>query len=149
MRRLGPGPLVVAGGILFAAAMLWRVGFAALDPDYVRDLLPSMILGGSGVGLALGTVIAAGVTSLPANRSATGSALINANRQIASALGVAILVTLLGQRVSAASLGDFRTGWILAAIGALLTSGTGLLLSRTVHMRRSPADGATVGASMR
>jgi EmrB/QacA subfamily drug resistance transporter len=135
MRRLGPGPLIVAGGILFAAAMLWRVAFASITPDYVRDLLPSMILGGTGVGLALGTVIAAGVTALPAHRSATGSALVNANRQIASALGVALLVTLLGQRVTLASLDDFRTGWVLAAFGALLTSGTGVLLFASSQRR--------------
>jgi hypothetical protein len=129
--------------------MLWRVGFASVDPNYVRDLLPSMILGGTGVGLALGTVIAAGVTSLPANRAATGSALINANRQITAALGVAVLVTLLGERVTAASLGDFRAGWVLAAIVALLTAGTGFLLLATVHMRASRTEGATVRASMR
>ena len=86
MRRLGPGPLVFAGGLLFSAGLTWRVVFVSDAADYVRDLLPSMVLGGIGVGLALGTLIAAGVTSLPANRSATGSALVNSGRQIASAL---------------------------------------------------------------
>jgi hypothetical protein len=56
---------------------------------------------------------------------------------------------LLGERVTAASLGDFRAGWVLAAIVALLTAGTGFLLFATVHMRASRTEGATVGASMR
>jgi EmrB/QacA subfamily drug resistance transporter len=151
MRRLGPGPLIAAGGVLFAAAMLWRVAFASVTPDYVRDLLPSMILGGTGVGLALGTVIAAGVTALPSHRAATGSALVNANRQIASALGVAVLVTLLGSRVTVASLADFRTGWILAAVGALLTSATGLLLrpSAAADRPHETVNETPLGASVR
>ncbi len=58
-------------------------------------------------------------------------------------------MTLLGQRVTVASVQDFRLGWTLAAIGALLTSLTGVLLSTTVHMRWSRAEGATVVASVR
>ncbi|HEY1489130.1 MAG TPA: MFS transporter, partial [Micromonosporaceae bacterium] len=128
MRRLGPGPLVAAGSVLFAAAMLWRVVFVSVTPDYVRDLLPSMLLGGAGVGLALGTLIAAGVTSLPMHRSATGSALVNSNRQIFSALGVALLVTLLGSTVGAGSLSEFRGAWAIAAALALVCTGAGLVL---------------------
>ena len=47
--------------------------------------LPSMVLTGIGVGLTLGTLIAAGVQSLPGGRTATGSALVNSFRQISSA----------------------------------------------------------------
>jgi EmrB/QacA subfamily drug resistance transporter len=130
MRRLGPGPLVFAGGLLFSAGLIWRVVFVSDVPDYVRDLLPSMILGGIGVGLALGTLIAAGVTSLPANRSATGSALVNSGRQIASALGVAILVTMLGGRVD---LGSYREGWATGAVLSLVCAMTGLLLLRSAR----------------
>jgi hypothetical protein len=129
MRRLGPGPLVLSGGVLFAASMLWRVGFVSVRPDYPRDLLPSMVLGGIGVGLAMGTLIAAGVTALPAHRSATGSALVNSNRQIASAVGVAILVTLLGAHPGVGSVGAFRLGWATATGLALLSAVTGVALA--------------------
>ena len=74
-----------------------------------------MLLGGAGVGLALGTMIATGVTSLPRSRTATGSAMVNADRQIAAAVGVAILVTLIGVRVQPDSVGHFRTAWFVAA----------------------------------
>jgi hypothetical protein len=121
MHTHGPGRLAAVGSTLFAASMLWRVVFAELDRNYLRDLLPSMILGGVGVGLGLGTLIAAGVTALPPDRSATGSAVVNAGRQIASAVGVALLVTVLGTRVDALSVTGFRTGWWLGfglALGA-------------------------------
>jgi EmrB/QacA subfamily drug resistance transporter len=143
MRRLGPGPLIIAGGALFAASMLWRVAFVSVRPDYVRDLLPSMILGGAGVGLAMGTLIAAGVTSLPAHRSATGSALVNSNRQIASALGVAVLVTLLGARIGAGSTGAFRFGWAIAAGLAVLSAVAGAVLASRGRVP-APVPGALV-----
>jgi EmrB/QacA subfamily drug resistance transporter len=126
VHRLGANRIAAAGSVIFAASMSWRVAFAGVAPDYARDLLPSMLAGGVGVGLALGTLIAAGATALPAHRSATASAIVNSGRQIASALGVAVLVTLLGAH-SADVLGAFRAGWwvagglgIAAALASLL-----------------------------
>ena len=75
-----------------------------------------MLVGGAGVGLAVSTLIAAGVTALPPQRSATGSAMINAGRQIASAVGVAVLVTLVGVHVDAAGRDEFRLAWLVAAL---------------------------------
>jgi hypothetical protein len=95
--------------------MLWRVGLVSVQPNYLRDLLPSMLLGGTGVGLALGTLIAAGVTALPAHRSATGSAMVNVGRQVAAAVGVAILVSLLGSRLAGVDVVSFRQAWLVAA----------------------------------
>jgi MFS transporter len=136
--RHGHGPLVVAGGILFSVGMLWRVVFASSAPDYVRDLLPSMILTGIGVGLSLGTLVAAGVQSLPGSRAATGSALVNSVRQIASTVGVAVLVTIVGSTVDVGSVGDFRLGWALAAILGIATATVGALLMR--RTRAADAD---------
>jgi len=132
VRRFGHGPLVVSGGVLFAAGMLWRVVMVSSTPAYLRDLLPSMILSGIGVGLTLGTLIAAGVQSLPGGRTATGSALVNSFRQISSTVGVAVLVTILGARVDVGSVDGFRLAWVLAAALSLATAALGALLMRTV-----------------
>jgi hypothetical protein len=142
VHRLGHGALVVAGGLLFAAGMLWRVGFISVAPDYVRDLLPSLLLGGTGVGLAMGTLIAAGVQALPPARAATGSALVNSARQISAAIGVALLVTIVGSRVDAGSVTDFRWAWTLAAALTVATSLVGVVLLRT----RAPAGRAVAVA---
>lgn len=129
MKRFGPGPLAVLGALLFAASLLWRVLAIDVAPNYLHDLLPSMLLGGLGVGLTLGTPIAAGVTSLPADRSATGSAVLNAGRQIASAVGVALLVTSIGVRIGPASVADFRRSWGLGVALALVTAGLALRMA--------------------
>jgi hypothetical protein len=129
--RFGHGPLIAVGGVLFSGGMLWRVGFVSASPDYVRDLLPSILLGGAGVGFALGTLVAAGVQSLPGDRAATGSALVNSVRQVSSTVGVAVLVTIVGSRVSASSVDDFRLAWSLAAGLALATAALGVQLART------------------
>jgi EmrB/QacA subfamily drug resistance transporter len=130
VRRVGHGPLILTGGVFFAAGMLWRAVLVSTTPDYLRDLLPSMVLGGIGVGLTIGTLMAAGLQSLPADRAATGSALVNSFRQISATLGVAILVTMLGSAVDVSSIGDFRLAWALAAVLSLATAALGLALVR-------------------
>jgi EmrB/QacA subfamily drug resistance transporter len=117
VRRWGAGPVAAIGSVVFAASQLWRVLFAEAPRDYAHDLLPSALLGGIGVGLALGTLIAAGATALPGHRSATASAIVNSTRQIASALGVAVLVTVLG--AGGANVHGYRVGWVVAATLAL------------------------------
>jgi EmrB/QacA subfamily drug resistance transporter len=129
-QRFGHGPLVAAGGTLFAAGLLYRILAVSVTPDYLHDLLPSLVLGGTGVGLALGTLVAAAVQSLPANRAATGSALVNSVRQIAATFGVAVLVTILGTGVDAGSVTGFRVGWAVGVVLSLATAVVGLLLSR-------------------
>lgn len=127
VHRFGAGPVAAAGSALFAASLLWRIIVAGSAPNYLRDLLPSMILGGIGVGLALGTLMAAGATALPSHRSATGSAIVNSVRQIASALGVAVLVTALA---SSGSTHGFRIGW---AVGVVVAVAAGLVSLRLPH----------------
>jgi EmrB/QacA subfamily drug resistance transporter len=143
-QRFGHGPLVAVGGILFALGLAYRLVFVSVTPDYVRDLLPSMVLGGVGVGLALGTLVAAGVQSLPAERAATGSALVNSLRQISATVGVAVLVTIVGSRVDAGSVAGFRLAWGLGAVLSLATAAVGVLLARPQGVR---SDGAAAARS--
>jgi hypothetical protein len=136
VQRYGTGPVAAAGSAVFAAAMFWQAAFVRTDVSYAADLLPSMLLGGAGVGLALSTMIAAGVTSLPTQRSATGSAVVNAGRQIAAAVGVAVLVSLIGVRVEAGSLGHFRTAWLVAALLGLAAGALATALPRPAPVPR-------------
>ncbi len=120
LRTFGPGVVAATGNLVFAAGLLWRVLFAGTTPHYVVDLLPSMLLTGIGVGLALPTLVSTTATALPADRFGTGSAIVNTSRQVASALGVAILVTILGSpSTPAAARVVFQHGWITAGAASL------------------------------
>jgi EmrB/QacA subfamily drug resistance transporter len=136
--RIGPARLAAAGSLLFAAGLLWRSWTARATPDYARDLLPSMLVGGAGVGLALGTLIAVGATALPPHRSATASAIVNSGRQVASALGVALLVTVLASSARDPVYG-FRLAWALGAALAVAAAVISAVLPKQADVELDPA----------
>lgn len=145
--RVGPGRVAALGSVLFAASFLWRAAVAETTPNYLVDLLPSMVFGGIGVGMALGTLMAVGATSVPADRSATGSAVMNTSRQIASSIGVALLVTILSSSAPN-DVGAFRASWLLAAALTLAAAAGALLIrpaaASAVVRIRGPRDMAPV-----
>jgi hypothetical protein len=61
-----------------------------------------MAISGAGVGLVIPTLTGAGASSLAPERFATGAAVLTMGRQIGSALGIAILVAVLGTATHAA-----------------------------------------------
>ena len=122
-RRVGSAPVAAAGNLLFAAGLLWRVFSVSVIPNYAVDMLPSMLLTGMGVGLTLPTLMSASTTALPAARFGTGSALVNMARQVAAALGVAVLVTIIGIPATAAdAVTAFRHLWLIMAGAAVLAA---------------------------
>jgi EmrB/QacA subfamily drug resistance transporter len=116
--RLGAGPVIAAGSTVFAAGAAWWALAIGLRPDYVGDMLGGMILTGIGVGLTLPTMMATGASSLPPHSFATGSAVVNMLRQIGLAIGVAILIAILGTPGSPHGvLGVYeRASWVIAAM---------------------------------
>src|SRR4051794_16920153 len=116
--RFGPGVVIAAGSTIFAAGAAWWALALGLEPDYVGDMLGGMILTGIGVGLTLPTLMATGASSLPPNSLATGSAVINMLRQIGLAIGVALLVAILGTPGSPAEVLHVyeRASWVIAAL---------------------------------
>jgi EmrB/QacA subfamily drug resistance transporter len=112
--------LAVLGSTAFAVAgVLW---FAALGPaaGYVRDYLPALLLAGVGVGLSQASMISAGAAALPAHRYATGTGIINTARQVGSAVGVAVLVAVLGAGTHPA---DYRSAWLMMACAGVAAAG--------------------------
>ena len=128
--RFGPGPVIAAGSTIFAAGR--RVVGArrsGCSPTTSGDMLGGMLLTGIGVGLTLPTIMATGAAALPAHSFATGSAVINMFRQIGLAVGVAILIAVLGTPHSpAATLDVYRSGWIVVAAISLVSAPIALWL---------------------
>ena len=131
--RFGPGPVIAAGSTIFAAGAAWWALAVGLRPDYVGEMLGGMLLTGVGVGLTLPTMMATGTASLPPHSFATGSAVVNMFRQIGLAVGVAVLIAILGSPHSPlATLDVYRNAWFVVAAISLAggVAGASLLSAR-------------------
>ena len=149
-RRIGSAPVAAAGNLLFAAGLLWRVFAVSVVPHYAVDMLPSMLLTGMGVGLTLPTLMSASTTALPAARFGTGSALVNMARQVAAALGVAVLVTIIGIPATAAdAVTAFRHLWLIMAGAAVLAATAAAFVRRPppVPAPSAPAASSALSAT--
>lgn len=119
IRRYGAAAVIIAGSFAFAAGRMWWALSITASPDYLTGVLGGMLLGGVGVGLVLPTMMGTATASLPAHAFATGSGVINMIRQTGLALGVAVLVAVLGAGAHhASSLAAFeKAWWLTAALG--------------------------------
>jgi EmrB/QacA subfamily drug resistance transporter len=107
----------VVGSLLFAAGSVFYITQTGDRPAYVTEYLPGMLISGAGVGLVIPTLTGAGASSLAPERFATGAAVLTMGRQIGAALGVAVLVAVLGTTTSTAA--DFHSAWLITVAGAL------------------------------
>jgi EmrB/QacA subfamily drug resistance transporter len=143
--RFGPGRVIGVGATIFAAGITWWALAASTTPNYVGAMLGGMLLTGVGVGLTLPTFMATGASSLPPEAFATGSAVVNMLRQVGLAVGVAVLVAVLGAPATpSAAQTAFEHGWYVIAGAALLAALAGLVLLRPVRATRSAAGAPAI-----
>ncbi|WP_328402305.1 MFS transporter [Nocardia sp. NBC_00403] len=141
--RIGAGPVIAAGGVAFAAGMVWWATAITLEPDYLGGLLGGMVVSGLGVGLTLPTAFAAGSAGLPPQRFATGSAVLSMSRQIGLAVGVAVVVATLGSPTGPQeTLDAFHRSWYVTAAVALVAGLIGLAarMPRPAAAQPNPAS---------
>ncbi len=112
--RVGQRRLATTGLVVFAAGCLWWRLQLGAEHAYAAEMLPGLLLSGTGVGLVLPSLASAAAASLPPARFATGSAVFTMSRQLGYVLGVSVLVALLG------SGGSFHAGWVFMAVAAAL-----------------------------
>jgi hypothetical protein len=120
--RVGERVTGALGALLFAVGgALWvtRIG---PTPDYAADFLPGMLIGGAGVGLVIPSLTSAATSSLPPERFATGSAVLSMSRQIGVALGVAVLVSIVGTPAPGEAVDAFQDGYVFITAIALVAA---------------------------
>lgn len=128
--RRGFRPVLVVGFAVFALGLSLYATRVGIRPDYLGTWLPATLVGGLGIGLTFPVLGAAAVASLAPDRFAVGSAVNQTARQVGGALGVAVLVAILGPtRSPLGALGPFRHLWEFAAAMAVLAGVTSLLLA--------------------
>jgi EmrB/QacA subfamily drug resistance transporter len=143
IQRMGPGRVIALGSSVYALGVIWWIARVGAVPDYAGQVLPGSLLTGAGVGLTLPTFMATGTSGLPPQAFATGSATVNMLRQVGMAVGVSILVAVVGTTHGVdAALHAYRDGWGVIAGFALLAAVVGPL---TLGLR-APAQ-ARAGAA--
>lgn len=126
--KVGHRPVLVLGGLLFAASNAWYFHQLGSAPDYLRTWLPGQIVSAVGIGLLLPTLTGASVAHLPRHRLAVGNAAQSALRQMGGALGVALGVSLVGG--VGAGLARFQAVYTVLGCAGLLLALVGLGIGR-------------------
>jgi MFS family permease len=117
--RYGFRRVLMAGFTVFTFGLIWYIWRVGLTPHYLSVWLPGTLIVGLGIGLTFPVISAAAVSSLEPSRYSVGSAVNQTARQVGGALGVAILVVILGTPATAEqALRNFHHLWTYIAIMA-------------------------------
>jgi EmrB/QacA subfamily drug resistance transporter len=139
--RIGFRPVLLGGFAVFASGLLWYLLRVGAAPEYVTVWLPGTLIVGLGIGLTFPVLSAAAVSSLRPERFAVGSAVNQTARQIGGAIGVAILVVIIGNPSGATSaVGAFHHLWLFAAV---MATASGLVSSLLPARARASAAAVT------
>ena len=138
--RLGFRPVLLFGATSFALGLCSYIVLVEPTANYLATWLPGTLLVGVGVGFTFPVLSAGAVSSLPPARFAVGSAVNQTARQIGGALGIAMLVALIGsQRQLADPIDGFEQLWLFAAVTAVTSGVIGSFIPRP-----TPAQAAEV-----
>jgi MFS family permease len=129
--RIGFRPVLLFGATSFAIGLASYILLVTATPNYLGSWLPGTLFVGVGIGFTFPVLSGAAVASLPPARFAVGSAVNQTARQIGGALGIAVLVVLIG---SARELSDpvdaFRQLWFFSATTAVTAGIVGSFIPR-------------------
>jgi EmrB/QacA subfamily drug resistance transporter len=112
--RLGFGPMIAVGGLFWGGGVIYLASAVGSTPDFVGEWLPGMAILGIGAGICFPLVGSVAVGNAPGELFATASALQNVSRQLGAALGVAILVAIVGTPAPGELEDAFDRGWLFA-----------------------------------
>ncbi len=120
--RIGPRAVGTIGALLFGLGGVWWATHLGATEHYASDYLPGMLIGGAGVGFVNPALAGAATAQLPPTRLATGSAVLTMSRQLGSALGVALLVAVLGTPSPAEIVDVFDHAWGMMVAAAFASA---------------------------
>jgi EmrB/QacA subfamily drug resistance transporter len=148
-QRIGPRPVLVAGGLFWGGAVMWFVERVGMTPDFLGEWLPGMVLLGIGAGTLFPNLSGTAVASAPGENFATATGMNSVARQIGAALGVAVVAAIIGTATPAGAYAAFQESWTFGA-ACLFAAGLGCLLAGRVKAGQAPATGdATRGDAAR
>ena len=138
VNRVGERPLIVGGLLLQTIGMVWIGLIASPTMDYV-DMVPALVLAGTGVSMAIPATQNVVMSAVPATEAGKASGTYNMLRQLGGVFGIALLVAVFTGAGGYASPQAFTNGFT-PAIGvtaglALIGAVAGLGLPRVARTR--------------
>ena len=147
LQRIGPRPLVTAGMLLGASAMVW---LAQLTPSssYAGHVLLALLVLGVGMGNIFAPAIASATYGVAPHDSGVASAMVSTMQQVGGSIGTALLSSIFASAVTAYTANTRPTPqllseatvhgytvafWVAAgifALGALVVGG----IMRSIHV---------------
>lgn len=149
--RYGHRWVLVAGGLIWAAGLLWFIERAGLQPDFVADWLPGMIILGIGAGTLFPNLSGTAVASAPGEAFATATGLNSVARQVGAALGVAAVIAILGTPSPLDPAGverAFDDAWGFSAV-CLLIAGLGCVAVGRLRVDEETTRSPSLGSAAR
>src|SRR6201991_1171577 len=98
--RFGPRPLVAAGMLLSAVAMVMFTG-VGVDSSYAFEVLPGLLVMGVGLGLIFAPAMDTATRGVAGPDAGVASALVNTGQQVGGSVGTALLSTLAASAAGA------------------------------------------------
>ena len=137
--HIGYRMVMAAGGVLWCAGTLWMAIGMTSSPSTGRWLGAICILG-LGSGVLWGSMLAVSLATLPIESMAAGASLSQTLQNIGNTMGVAIMVTALGE-ATVGDLGSFPAMWVASAITTSLAVAVCVLapsLAAPARLDRAP-----------
>jgi EmrB/QacA subfamily drug resistance transporter len=139
-QRIGPRPVLVAGGLIWGGAVLWLVERVGLTPAFLTEWLPGIVLLGIGAGTLFPNLSGTAVAAAPGESFATATGLNSVARQVGAALGVAVVIAIIGTPSVLTVHAAFDHAWTFGAV-CMFAAGIGCLFVGRVASERAPALG--------
>ena len=148
-------PIAVGMGLVAVGLALFAR--APVDGNFLVDVLPSMIVLGIGVGMAMNPVLMAAMSDVEPSESGLASGIVNTAFMMGGALGLAVLASLAarrtgsltaqGQSAVAALNGGYHLAFLVGAAFAVVAAAlaAGLLRTRPIAAP-AHAEGEAHGA---
>ncbi|WP_349865905.1 MFS transporter [Leifsonia sp. WHRI 6310E] len=137
VRKVGPKPPMIAGGILVTAAFV----LPAISHGELWQVVASGVLTGAGIGLAFASMSNAIIESVPAGQTAEAMSVNTIARTIGSSIGTAVIAAIISSNSSPQGLPSddaFTIGfWVCAGVAVLAI--VAALIAPSMRKRREQA----------
>jgi NTE family protein len=138
VQKIGHRVVLIVGGLIWGGGLVWLIERATVTPQYVSVFLPGVLLLGVGTGMFFPNLTGAAVASAPGENYGSATGLNSVGRQVGGALGVALVVAIIGTPSPLRALDAFQQAWTFGAV-CLFAAAIGSLFIGSVIADKAPS----------